>query len=480
MSMGLRFPSPAWAWPRGRQELLIVAAGCPNEARAAGALLQWLDTGDLNDATFAEQRLLARAAVRFPASRLDIPERGRIDGIVRMLWSKSRIALKAAEPVLQALSEAGVEMLVIKGAAFSALDMKNLKGRVAHDVDLVIRPHDYPIVLDVLDVAGWRPDHGTSTLYLKSLGPRFHALNFVKAPNGDIDIHSRVYRTVTRAHPAEAGIWQRARDLDFLGARVKVPSATDRFTIALAHGTVDALHHADWIVDCVRLIEAGEVDWALFLESAGALAILPHAHIALTYMVERLHVCVPDNVLETLRRECRAPGPGYLEALFLFHARDGHSRLSGLGRRIFKARHIRRIRATNAAEPGGTSRRTRRMRRVNAVSADFGSTVPALVQRIALRQGQSRFRLVVDFGEAVVARRYYLEINTSDRHLMRLKFRDFLGRGRVLARIEVALPDDVDLSDVWATSRPAGALPVWPAPEEVRALGAVPIRVAAQ
>ncbi len=477
--MARRFPSPEWAWPQGPQELLIIAAACPNEARAADALRAWLDQTDFDDASFAEQRLLVRAAVRFPPSKLEIPERGRIDGIVRMLWSKSRIALKAAEPVLQALTEAGVEMLVIKGAAFSALDMGSLKGRIAHDVDLVIRREDYAFVLEVLDGAGWRPDHGASVLYLRALGAGFHGLNFVKAPNGDIDIHTRVFRTVGHDDPAEVGIWVRAAAHDFLDAQVMVPCPTDRFTIALAHGTVDGLHHADWIVDCARMIEAGEVDWPLFLENADRLGIRPHAHIALAYMAERLHVGVPEDVLEGLRPKGALPGLGGLEALFLFRARDSHSHLSGLAKRFFKVRHLRRIRAVNAGKPGGVRQRTARMRRARRFPVEAESQAPALVQHIPLNGGASRFRLFVDFGQAVVARRHYLEINTSERHLMRLKFRDFRGHGRALAMIDISLPRNVDPTDIRVHSRPAGPLSVRPSPEDVQAMAAVPVRVAA-
>ncbi|WP_319773525.1 nucleotidyltransferase family protein [Breoghania sp.] len=477
--MARRFPSIEWAWPQGPKELLIIAAACPHEARAADALRAWLDQTDFDDVTFAEQRLLVRIAMRFPSSRLEIPERGRIDGIARMLWSKSRIALKAAEPVLQALTAAQVKVLVIKGASFCALDMANLKGRVAHDVDVVIRPETIPAVLDVLDGDGWRADHGASMLYLRSLGAGFHGINFVKAPNGDIDIHSRVYRTVARDNSAETGIWARAVEHDFLGARVMVPCPTDRFTIALAHGTMDSLHHADWIVDCARMIEAGEVDWSLFLENVDRLKIGPHVHIALAYMANRLGLGVPETVLKTLRPRRLLPSLETLEALFLFRARDGHSRVSGLARRFFRLRHLRRIRAMDACVQTGGRVRTGKMRRRCRFPETTGAPAPALVQPIALRAGTSRFRLIVDFGEAVVPRRHYLEINTSSRHLMRVKFRDFRGRGRVLASTEIALPPDIDPRDLWVSSRPAGALPVRPSEEQVQTLGARPVRIVA-
>ena len=472
------FPSPEWAWPRGPRELLIIAAACANEARAATALWRWLETTDFDAVTFADQRLLVRAADRFPASRLAIHERGRIDGIVRMLWSKSRLALKGAEPVLRALSEAGVPMLVIKGAAQSALDMASLKGRIAHDIDIVIHPDDYPRVLDELETAGWRPDHGASFLYLKALGTRFHGMNFLKPPAGDIDIHSRICRTVSHTHPAETGIWERARATSFMGARVLVPAPTDLFTIAIAHGAVDAQHHCDWIVDCTRLIGEGRIDWPLFLKTIRSLDMLPHAAIALGYMDKALDAAIPADVLADVRHEARASRLTYLEALFLFRARDTHSIISGLARRVFKQRHLGRIRAVNVADTDGTSRRTRKMRRTRATGLDFGGAEPALVRRLPLRAGHLRFRLAVDFGSVGLARRHMLEINTSDRHLFRLKFRDMAGRGRAVATATITLPDDIDPTDVWVESRPAGPLSVRPSPEDQRTFGAMPFRIA--
>src|SRR5262249_51861961 len=123
-----RFPHLSWAWPCGSRELLVIAAGHADQRRAAEAFVEWLSTTDIESCHFAEQRLLVRIASRFPEARLKVSVRARLNGIVRLLWTKSRLTLDHAAPVLRGLRAAGVELLVLKGMALTALDMQKLKG----------------------------------------------------------------------------------------------------------------------------------------------------------------------------------------------------------------------------------------------------------------------------------------------------------------------------------------------------------------
>jgi hypothetical protein len=103
LSASRRFPHLAWAWPSGSRELLVIAAAHADERRAAEAFVEWLATTDIESCHFPEQRLLVRIASRFPESRLKVSERARLNGIVRLLWTKSRLTLDHATPVLKAL-----------------------------------------------------------------------------------------------------------------------------------------------------------------------------------------------------------------------------------------------------------------------------------------------------------------------------------------------------------------------------------------
>jgi hypothetical protein len=474
LSTSRRFPHLSWAWPNGGRERLLVAAAHADAQRAAQALLDWLSSTDLDNAQFAEQRLLVRAANRFPETRLKVPDRARLNGIVRLLWTRSRLSLDGAAPVLKALREAGVELLVLKGMAQAALDVHNLKGRIAHDIDILVRASDLPVALPLLDGAGWRSARGESGLFLKERGASFRTLNLVKPPFGDIDLHTRAYLTTSYRSEAETGIWSRSARARLLDIDVLVPSPTDRLMNAIAHGALDAHHHSDWLVDIAQLVGEGNVDWPLVVRLARDLAIPAQATLALSYLREALGCTVPEEALDFLWEEARNNWADYFKALLLGYPREQHSLVSGIGRRFCKMHQRAQVLAANAA--AGPPSHPQRMWRVRPPTA-LPDTPPALRHRLAVARGAQRCSIVVGLDAACRARRYVFEINSGDRHLARLGFKDRLGRGQLLLGAEFALPNDVGTDDIWIEARQSGILRAMHSAEDDAKFGPTPFRL---
>jgi hypothetical protein len=69
------------------------------------------------------------------------------------------------------------------------------------------------------------------------------------------------------------------------------------------------------------------------------------------------------------------------------------------------------------------------------------------------------------------------EVNTSDRHLAQLRFKDVLGRKRLFLGTEISLPGDVASGDIWIEARQAGILPGLNPAEEQATHGPRPFRV---
>jgi hypothetical protein len=476
LSASRRFPHLSWAWPNGSRELLVIAAAHADRRRAAEAFVEWLATTDIESCHFPEQRLLVRIAGRFPESRLKVSERARLNGIVRLLWTKSRLTLDYAAPVLKALRAGGVRPLVLKGMALTALDMQNLKGRVAHDIDILIRVCDLPVALSILDGAGWRSARGESGLFLKQRGAGFRSLNFMKPPFGDIDLHTRAYLTTSRQNEAEIGLWSRSTRASLLGVDVLVPSPTDRLMNAIAHGVIDAHRHSDWLVDCAQLVGEGGIDWPVVETLVDALGIPAQATLVLLYLSEVLGFPVPEATLAALWSKARSSPGDYFKALFLGYPRSHHSLLSSAGRQVFKKRHSAQVKAANANGAEASGAPGIRMRRVSPPKA-FSDAPPALRHRLAVEPGTARCSIVLGLEAAGRARRYVFEVNTGDRHLAQLRFKDLLGRGRLFLGTEIPLPGDVAPDNIWIEARQSGILPGLNPSEERATFGPRPFRI---
>jgi hypothetical protein len=454
----------------------VIAAAHADERRAAEAFVEWLATTDIETCHFPEQRLLVRIASRFPESRLSVSERARLNGIVRLLWTKSRLTLDHATPVLKVLRAAGVELLVLKGMALTALDMQNLKGRIAHDIDILIRVSDLPMALSILDESGWRSARGESGLLLKQRGAAFRSLNFMKPPFGDIDLHTRAYVTTSRHNEAEAGIWSRSTRASLLGVDVLVPSPTDRLANAIAHGVIDAHRHSDWLVDCAQLVGEGGIDWSVVETLVDALAVPAQATLALLYLSEVLGFPVLEATLASLWARARSSPGDYFKTLFLGYPRSQHSLLSSAGRQVFKKQHSAQVKAANANGGQAGAAPAIQMRRVGAPRA-FPDAPAALRHRLAVEPGTTRCSIVLGLEGLGRARRYVFEVNTSDRHLAQLRFKDLLGRGRLFLGTQIALPSDVAPDDIWIEARQSGILPGLNPSEEQATFGPRPFRI---
>jgi hypothetical protein len=472
-----RFPHLSWAWPSGDRHALLIAAGHRDENLAAAAFVDWQSRTDLDDVEFAEQRLLVTATNRFSATRLPMPNRARLDGLVRMFWTRSRLSLNVAAPALRALRAAGLEILVLKGMAAAALDLQNLKGRIAHDIDILVRARDVSTVLSILDREGWSADRGESLLFLKEQGARFRSINFLKRPFGDIDLHTRAYLTTSADSPAETGLWQRSYRIPFLNTDVFVPSATDRLMTAIAHGALDAHHHSDWLIDSARLIAEEKIDWPLLAELADELSASPQVAGALLYLRNVLGIAIPDHLIAPIWEQARKDSTAYFKALLLGYPREKHSLLSGLGRRIFKLQHNAQVHAANKKALETIPRRDIRMHRT--LNKDAVAASPeGLRHRLVVEDSATKIKILIGIDAATRPRRYLFEINTGNRHIARLRYRDRLGTGSDLKlSAELSLPENIAREDLWIEARQSGPLPSLHSEDEKTSFGPRPFCV---
>lgn len=335
-----KFPGYAWAWPTGDRDTLLAAAALPDPVRAAAALSEFLRRRELDGISFPEQRLVAAISHRFAQLDPHLADRARIAGIERHLWARSRVALHSAAPIFDALNAHDIDLLVFKGASRSARNPSDLRGRVANDIDILVRAERFPEAARLIVGLGWRPKNpGRLRLYLA--GRRdMAAMNFISPPHGDVDLHQFVFHHLASSGPE--GLWDRAQPAELLGRPIWLPSATDDLAISIVHGGIGGHASSDWMLDCVMLIRDQHIDWDLFVDLAGRYGFAPHAAIALSYLISRLEVPVPGPVFTRLDAMARSDPSALKGALLLARPRLRHTALSRLRKGITNiGRHTR-------------------------------------------------------------------------------------------------------------------------------------------
>jgi hypothetical protein len=297
-------------WPPETHILLLRAVLAEPEA-ARAAWRAWTALRDLDTATAEEVRLLANLAPRLhavaPGSRLE----PRIRGIRRFVWTHTQMRLAGARPLLAALAEAGIPMLALKGAARM---MAGAAGsglvRFVRDIDVLVRPDDWPNSLRIADAQGWRcckdtPYAGALEADTPARVYPIHHAVALALDRAQVDLHHHVLY-MCRVAGDDDGMWARASPGRLNGVPVLAPAATDELMQALAHGAQFSPRPvADWALDAAALIAGGAVDWALLEQDAQARRIEAFLASSLMLLEERLDVPVPAGLTRRLRRRVR-------------------------------------------------------------------------------------------------------------------------------------------------------------------------------
>ncbi|NVK36174.1 MAG: nucleotidyltransferase family protein [Rhodobacteraceae bacterium] len=415
------FPFHSWAWPKNGREDLIKAAIHPDEVLASRLFAQWMRNHNIDDVSWGEQRLLLAVAQRFPGSRLDVENRARLNGLVRVFWTKSKLALRAAEPAIAVLQREGIECLIFKGAARTLDEATSVKGRVANDVDIMVQPACFVQAIEVLCQNGWQAENGFSQLRCRARARGMTGLNFLEGDYGDVDLHQSVVHRLGEAATYDQQVWEHSKCVDFQGNKVRVPGQTDQLLIAIQHGGVEGHAHSDWLLDCVVIIQNGHVDWDLFLSLCQDLDLNGHALIALNYIKSVLEVDVPQKVLSKLSQASKHNLLGYFSALFQARSKDDHGILSDQLRSYFKQRRLR-ARGIASRQQMTFSPPTISLKAIphDPEKPQLNSALKAS-QVVQSTCTNIILELMIPASEKT--RRYEFELNTDDQHIARLTYK---------------------------------------------------------
>jgi hypothetical protein len=465
-----RFPDYGWAWPTGGLDLLLRAVLLEDDEQALAAGLSWLATHDLDGAAFREQRLLAALSDRFGKLLSSSPAYPRLVGLQRLLWTRSRMALRDSSEALDALSRAAIPFMFLKGASRVALDPDAQRGRVSHDIDILVSKEHMAAAFAVLLDGGWQATSGSGPLRLQAQARTCRAMNFLKGQFGDVDLHSLAYQPVHADEADEAALWARSVPAVLAGIGARAPAASDRIALAIAHGALDAHTHSDWLIDVDACIRNDQPDWRDLLATLRARRICVPAASALSYLAQEIGCPVPPDALREILDGADREGPARRLALLECKPRTDFTAPTALARGIVK--QIRLLRGKRL------ERRAReavwRCRLGSPATDGTGRAATSADLPVSI-SGTLRFRISLTVELPKRRRRIDWELSTPTRHLAVLRYRTFLPFGG-LRRLTFAgtVTLGADETRLLVSARPSRLLRPGATADEVETHGAVP------
>jgi hypothetical protein len=292
---------PSWKplfapWPTGTQALLLDAA---LSDRPLPAFEQWLGSVDLDEEIgWNSVRLLPLAYQNLSRHGCTDPRMGLLKGVYRRVWIETNRIFHRAAPVLQALREAGIDLLLLKGAPIAVAYYRNPSLRAMSDIDVCIRRSQLEAADRVLGAQGWTP-----CAPLRSMARHRHGLEYRHEELGSIDLHWHVLKEVPDTAVDER-FWAASEPLDFMGIPVRQLHPRDALLHTLLHGLY-ANHEPPirWITDSLAILNArgGDVDWAGLIAFGERHRLLYRIAIGILYLVEHHDATVPEEYVKILR-----------------------------------------------------------------------------------------------------------------------------------------------------------------------------------
>lgn len=434
--MGRNFPGYAWAWPKDNHCRLIKAVLLEDEAAALKCACDWLETEDIDSASFGDHRLLAAVTARFGRSISYHTAYPRLAGLQRQLWAQSQIAFGEAKPALKALADAAIQILLIKGASRTAIDPEAEKERVGHDIDICVRPQLMATAFDIITRHGFLPASGSSQQFIRSLLPNLESINLFAGRFGDIDLHNSAFPSVYSGSDTDR-IWSNARPVSKKGINVLVPSQADRAAIAIAHGVLDAHIHSDWLVDCAVAIRSPGFSWEDLQVIIRDHGMQVPAAIVLTFLSEKIGIPVPKSTLDHVKSNFMSTGVDRILTLLQAKPRRDMGHISNGARWV--AKQVRKrsgrtaIRKNYSAAP--VLRGKLQLRQIVNTHAHQPHTFSKrILEEVTSHcgSGSVKLKLLIGVPGPIQVRRLEWEINGPDFHVVRLRHRNMKKRSNGL------------------------------------------------
>jgi len=260
---------------------------------------------DLNWAYFFEQAnnqgvasLVYKSLSGIDYARSIVPETilARLASCYYNVASRNTLLTEKLAAILDYFQKTRIEIILLKGIALIQTIYPNIALRPIYDIDILIRPQDFPVVKAGLEELG----------YFNSV---FYREDFYQ-DNIMVDVHEELInitriKSRRKAHRIDMDeVWRRSLAIEINGQKARILSAEHSLMELCLHLT---FHHGlqglIWFVDIARLIEyyKNEIDWNRFIKETSDYRINKPVYYALFYVSKILKQDIPEYVLSQLR-----------------------------------------------------------------------------------------------------------------------------------------------------------------------------------
>jgi hypothetical protein len=289
-------------WPTPEQELLLKAALLQG-SKAVEAWERWTVGGGMDFPDAGSFRLLPQVFRNLQAQGVQHRHMKTLKGIYRRVWYQNQVRFHSMAAVVRELQRAGIETMLLKGAALVLGHYKDYGVRPMDDFDIFVPEERAEAAIRLLTERGWTGLTWHPKILTESFRSYRHAIGFRSAAGSDLDLHWHVlYLCCWQG--ADREFWRDAVAVEIDGVRTRALNPTDQFLTICVHGIEwNVVPSIRWIADATAVWRSSpELDWDRIVRLAGEMRLALPLRDALQYLASKFHAPIPSGVLTALRQ----------------------------------------------------------------------------------------------------------------------------------------------------------------------------------
>lgn len=286
----------AGCWPTPDQELLLRAALLPREP-ALASWNEWRRKVNIDVVDYGSHRMIPQLYRNLQRHGVKDPLMDRMKGVYRYYLYKNEILLHRVGSLLASFEEAGIETMVLKGAALIQLYYRESGLRPMLDADVLVHAHQAEQAMELLTSLQWKPRYTPPQTRI----PIIHSTPFEDTAGRQVDLHWHLFWECFNA--GDDDYWETAIPIQIGGAKTQTLNATDQLLHTCWHGARwNEVPPIRWVADAMAVLggSAAEIQWSSLLKKAQRHRIVLPVKDSLEYLKNKFDAPVPDTVLKSL------------------------------------------------------------------------------------------------------------------------------------------------------------------------------------
>ena len=288
----------AGCWPTPAQELLLRAALLQGEP-ALESWNAWRRMVNIDVIDYGSHRMVPQLYRNLQRHGVKDPVMDRLKGVYRYYLYKNEILMHRLGNLLGAFADAGIDTMVLKGAALIQLYYRESGLRPMLDADLLVHASQAEQAMELMAKLQWKAVRYTQP---QRRIPIVHSTPFEDSGGRQVDLHWHLFWECFNAKDVDE-YWKHAVPIQIGGVPTLALSHTDQLLHTCWHGARwNEVPPIRWVADAMAILGSAveEIDWVSLLEKTQRHRIVLPVKDSLEYLKKKFDAPVPESVLASL------------------------------------------------------------------------------------------------------------------------------------------------------------------------------------